>query len=120
MQDAAGIDPADRAAARAERHDVEAVQGDAVAADLAVGGERRLAVDDEADIGARAAHVEGDEIALADQLGGVTAAGDAAGWARQHAAGSEARGLDDRCDAAMRLNDEDRTLVARLDETLGE
>src|SRR5947209_19864842 len=107
MQDAAGIDPADRAAAGAQGHDVEAVEGDAMAADLAVRGERRLAVDDEADIGARAAHVEGDEIALADQLGGVAAAGDAAGRARQHAAGSEARRLDDRRDPAMRLDDED-------------
>ncbi len=36
MQDAAGIDPRDRAAAGADAGDVEAVQRDAVAADLAV------------------------------------------------------------------------------------
>src|SRR6185437_16728339 len=78
MQDAARVDAADRAAAGAQRHDVEAAQRDLVLADLAVAGERRLALDDEADIGARPAHVEGDEVAVAEELRRVAAAGDAA------------------------------------------
>ena len=60
MQDAASIDPGDRAAASADRGDIEAVQGDTVGADLAVHDQRCLALDDEADIGAGAAHVERD------------------------------------------------------------
>ncbi len=62
MQDAAGIDPRDRAAAGADAGDVEAVQGDAVAADLAVHDQRRRAVDHQADIGRGAAHVERDQV----------------------------------------------------------
>src|SRR5205085_6337384 len=42
MQDAAGINPSDRAAAGADRGDVEAAQRDPVAGDLTVHGERRL------------------------------------------------------------------------------
>ena len=62
MQDAAGIDPRDRAAAGAHAGDVEAVQGDPVAADLAVHDQRRGAVLDQADVGRGAAHVERDQV----------------------------------------------------------
>src|SRR5207248_1661727 len=52
MQDAAGIDARDRAPAGADRGDVEAVERDLVAGDAAVHDQRRLSVDDEADVGA--------------------------------------------------------------------
>ena len=93
MQDAAGIDAADRTAAGAEADDVEAVQREAMAADAAAADQRRLAIDDQADVGAGAAHVERDQVVAAQQLRGVAAAGDAAGRAGQHGAGGKARGL---------------------------
>ena len=64
MQDAAGIDPGDRAAAGADAGDVEAVQRDRVAGDPAAGDQGRLAADDQRDVGAGAAHVERDQIAF--------------------------------------------------------
>ena len=79
MQDAAGIDPRDRAAAGADRGDIEAVERDAVAGDAAVHDQRRLAVDDEADVGAGAAHIERDQVGLTREPRRVDAAGDAAG-----------------------------------------
>ena len=47
MQDAAGVDPGDRAAARADTGDVEAVQRDRVAGDAAAGDQARTAADDQ-------------------------------------------------------------------------
>src|SRR6202035_1006491 len=82
MQDAAGIDPGDRAAAGADAGDVEAVEGDPVTADLAVHDQGRLTVDDEADIGAGAAHVEWDQVGNAGEARRVDAAGDPAGRPR--------------------------------------
>src|SRR5205814_4373592 len=116
MQDAAGIDPRDRAAAGADRGDVEAAQRDAVAGDLAVHDERRLAVHDEADVGTRAAHIEGDQVRLAEEARRVDAARGAAGRARQNRAGGKAPGLADRGDAAMRLDDQGRAAIAGLGE----
>ncbi len=72
MQDAAGVDPGDRAAAGAEAGDVEAVQRKAMAADAAATHQRWLAVDDQADIGAGAAHVERDQVVRAEQPRRVT------------------------------------------------
>ena len=108
MQDAAGIDAADRSAAGAETDDVQAVQCQPMAADATAADQRRLAIDDQADVGAGAAHVERDQVVAVEQLRGVAAAGDATGWPGQHAAGGEARGFGDRGDAAVRLDDQDR------------
>ena len=116
MQDAAGIDPRDRAAAGADARDVEAVQRDAVAADLAVHDQRRRAVHHQADVGRGAAHVERDQVFGPDQARGIDAAGDPAGRSRQHGAGREPPGLGDRRDAAMRLDDQRRPLIAGLAE----
>ena len=119
MQDAAGVDPRDRAAAGADAGDVEAVQRDAVAADLAVHDQRRLAVRHQADVGRGAAHVERDQIpALLPSKAGRQgpAAGDPAGRSRQHGAGREPSGLGDRRDAAMRLDDQGRSLIAGFAE----
>ncbi len=78
MQDAALVDPGDRAAAGADRGDVETVQSDAVATDAAVHHQRRRALDNQADVGAGAAHVERDQVLLALQPRRVDAAGDPA------------------------------------------
>ena len=61
-QHAAVIDPDDRAAAGADRHDVEHGRADRQAVDLALRGQRRPAVLHQADVGRGAAHVEGDEV----------------------------------------------------------
>ncbi len=61
-QHAAVVDPGDRAAARADRDDVEDGRADRQPVDLAFRGERRLSVLHQADVGRGAAHVEGDEV----------------------------------------------------------
>ena len=53
MQHAAGIDARNRAAAGADAGDVQALQGDALAADAPVRRDRRLAADHERDVRAR-------------------------------------------------------------------
>ena len=118
MQDAARIDAADRAAAGAEADDVEAVQRQPVAADAATAYQRRFALDDQADIRAGAAHVERDQVVAVQQLRRIATARDAAGGTRQHTAGRHARRLVDRRHAAMRLDDQDRPAIARLDKPL--
>ena len=118
MQDAAGIDPRDRAAAGADAGDVEAVEREPVAADAAAAHQRGLALDDQPDVGAGAAHVERDQVVAAEQLRRIATAGDAAGRAGQHAAGRQARRLGDRRHAAMRLDDQNRPAIVRLGEPL--
>ena len=118
MQDAAGIDTADRPAAGAETDDVEAVQCETMAADAAAADQSRLAVDDQADVGAGAAHVERDQVAAAEEPRCVAAAGDATGGAGQHAPRGEPRGLGDWCDTAVRLDDQDRASVSGLHQAL--
>ena len=61
-QHAAVVDPGDRAAARADRDDVEHRRADRQAVDLAFRGERGAAVLHQADVGRGAAHVEGDQV----------------------------------------------------------
>src|SRR5436305_1075584 len=81
------------AAAGAEAGDVERVQGDAVAADPAVHDQRRRATLNQADVGRGAAHVERDQVPLADQPRRVDAAGDAAGRPGQYGAGGQPAGF---------------------------
>ena len=61
-QHAAIVDPGDRAAAGADRDDVEHRRADRQAVDLAFRGERRPSVLHQADVGRGAAHVEGDQV----------------------------------------------------------
>ena len=63
VQDSARIDRRDRAAAGAQRVDVEARQRDLGHAHRLFAGERGLAALEQRDVGAGAAHVEGDEVA---------------------------------------------------------
>ena len=55
-------DARDRAAARADGHDVDHGQADRPVADAAVGGEAGLAAVDQADVGGGAADVDADEV----------------------------------------------------------
>ena len=108
MEHAAVVDARNRAAAGADAGDVQALQRHALAGDAPVRRDRRLAADHERDVGRGAAHVEGNEVAVAQQPGGVLAAGDAAGRTGEHAAGRQPHRLGDGRNAAMRLDDQHR------------
>ena len=82
--------------------------------DRLVAGEMRLAALEQRDVGAGPAHVEGDEVALAEQARGVPAPRDAAGRAREDGARGQAHRVRDGRDAAVRLHDQHVALVARL------
>ena len=73
----------DRAAAGADRADVDAGGADGEVADLGLAADPRGEVLDEGDVGGGAAHVEGDQVAVAALLGDPHRAGDAAGRAGQ-------------------------------------
>ncbi len=80
-QHPAGVDPGDRAAARADGANVEHRDLDRQTPfDLEGGGEAFLPVEDGGDVGRGAAHVEGHEIVDAAELGEVAARDHAAGW----------------------------------------
>ncbi len=61
-QHAAGVAPDDAAAAGADRRDVDDRRADRQAVDARLRRDDRLAVGDQADVGAGAAHVEGDQV----------------------------------------------------------
>ena len=82
--------------------------------DAPVRGDRRLAADHERDVGRRAAHVEGNEVAVVQQPGSVLAAGDAAGRAGEHAARCQPHRLGNGRNAAVRLDDQHRRAQACL------
>src|SRR5579875_1004555 len=117
MEDAAAIDPRDRAATGADADDVEAAEGQALAGDLAPLGEGGLARDDQRNVGAGPAHVERDQIGFAEKARGMEGTGDAARRARQHRAGGKPPRRGDRHDPAMRLDDQGRAAIAGLFET---
>ena len=75
---------------------------------------------DERDVGAGPAHVEGDEVPLAEEPRAVAAPRHAPRGPGQDRAGGEPDGVGDRRHAAVGLDDEDRAGVARLDEALGQ
>ena len=80
LEQAALVDPGDAAAAGAERGDVDTGDGDGDAeADLELAQVALLPLLDGADVGAGAAHVEGEGVVDAGQLGVVTGSHDAAG-----------------------------------------
>ncbi len=81
---AARVAPGDRAAAGADGVDVEHRQRDGAAADLATRRLADLAVEHDADVAARAAHVEAQGVRLARRMGGPGRAGGAAGRAGEH------------------------------------
>ena len=113
VQDLAGH-ARDGAPAGAQRVDVERGERDLRDAHPLLPGELRLAVLQERDVGAGAPHVEGDQVALAEQAGRIRAGGHAARGARQHGAGGDAARLGDRRHAAVRLHDHHVTGVPRV------
>ena len=108
-QRAAGVDPADAAAAGAYRVDVQHRHADRQAAHLGVAGERDRTAMYHADVEAGAAHVRGDQVAGTRCRAGDGGAGhEAAGRARHHRLHRAAAGGARRHHAAARLHDEQR------------
>src|SRR5438445_578306 len=103
VQDAARVHPRDRSAAGAEGVNVDRRERDLRDADGLLARELGLAALEERDVRGRSAHVEGDEIRLAQEPRAVAAGGDAAGRPRQHGARRQPRRLAYRRDAAVRL-----------------
>ena len=107
-QRAAG-DPGDRAAAGADGHHVDHGQRQRPFADMAVLGERDLAVLDQADVGAGAADIDGDDVPDAAGVGHVARADHAGRRSRQRR--QRRRAPDGRAagDAAVRLHVKQRS-----------
>ncbi len=120
MQDAGLIDSGDRAAAGADAGDVEAVERDRVAGDLAPARQGRPAGDNQRDVGAGPAHVERDQIARIDQPRRMDAAGHTAGRPGEHRARRQPASFGDWRHAAMRLDDQGRPLIPGRGEPLFE
>src|SRR5262249_56136840 len=93
MQHAAVVDARNRPATSADAGDIEALQRHALARDAPVGSDRGLTSDNERDICRGAAHVERNEVAMAQQTGSVLAAGNPAGRSGQHASRCQSRRL---------------------------
>ena len=107
-QETAAIDRGDRAAAGRDRRHVERRHVDLAARDDAFGHFERRAALDEGDVGAGAAHVEGDEPALrllAREIGARLGAGGGTGQQRVHGPAAGDRGRE-RHHAAVRLHQE--------------
>ena len=110
IEEAAAVDPGDRAAAGRDRGHVERRHVDLPARDHALGHLQRHAALDEGDVGAGAAHVEGDEAALRPgvalgEIGAGLRARGGAGEQRVHGAPARDRGRE-RHHAAVRLHQE--------------
>jgi len=120
VEDSARVHPCDRSAAGAEGVDVDRRERDLRDADGLLARELGLAALQERDVRGRPAHVEGDEVRLAQEPRAVAAGGDAAGRPRQHGARRQPRRLAYRRDAAVRLHDQDVTAVAVAGEPGGE
>ena len=120
VQHAARVDAGDGAAPGADAGDVEAVQGDPVAGDPPIGGDRGLALHDERQVGAGAAHVEGDEVAVIEDPARMACRRHPAGRSREHPAGGEPDRIGHGRESAMRLHDQHRPGVAGLGQALGE
>ena len=80
--------------------------------------DRRLAVDDDGDVGRGAAHVEGEELAKAEAARGHHRAGDAAGRTRQHRVDRPFGGRRGAHQPAVRTHDMEVCLDAVLLQTV--
>ena len=125
-QQAARVDPRDRAAARADLDEVDdrrphrvarerqpADAGSRVAADVVVLRHRRAAALDQADLRGRAAHVEREDVRTAERLAEIRRGDHAGGRARldhEHRLRRRGRRAED---AAARLHDEELRRDAR-------
>ena len=120
MQHPARVDMGDGAAARADARDVETVQSNPMTGHPSIGGDRRLALDDERHVGARSSHVEGDQVAVLENPARVSCRGHTAGRSREHTAGREPDRIGDGRESAVRLHDEQRPGIPRFGQALGE
>ena len=118
MQHPARVDVRDRASAGADARDVETVQGDPVAGNPPVRRDRGFALDDERHVGARPAHVEGDEVAVREDPARVASRRHPAGRPGEDTAGGEAYRVGHRRETAVRLHDQHRPRVARPGQVL--
>jgi len=118
MQQAAIIDTRNRAATRANAGNVEALQRYALACESPVGRDGRLAAYHQRDVRGGAAHVERDEVPMAEQARSILAAGNATRGSRKHAAGRQPNGLGYGRHTAVRLDDQHRRGEARLAQPL--
>ena len=108
IEEAAAVDPGDRAAAGRDRGHVERRHVDLAARDHALGRFQRHAALDEGDVGAGAAHVERDEAGAcvsAREIGARLRAGGGSGEQRVHGAAA-GDGGGERHHAAVRLHQE--------------
>ncbi len=130
-QQAARVDPCDRAAAGADFDEVDdgcshrvageglpADAGACVSAHLVVLGDRRPPLADEADLRRRAAHVEGENLALPELRAEMGAGDDACGRPRFDHEDRTASGGIGAEDATARLHDEELGSDARRAEPL--
>ena len=113
LERALGREPGDRAAAGADGDDVDHRDLRRVGADRALGGQRRLAVDDDGHVGRRAAAVAGQHPVEAGDLGDQRGAERAGGRAGQHGGDRLVHDLVGREHAAVGLHhvERDRPVV---------
>src|SRR5262245_30537359 len=114
MQHAAVVDTCNRPAPSTDAGDVEALQRHALASNAPVGRNGGLTADNERDIGRGAAHVERNEVTMAQQAGSVLAAGNAPGRPGEHTSRCQSHRLGNGSDPTMRLNDQDWRTQSRL------
>ena len=108
LERALGGEPGDRAAARADGDDVDHRDLRRVVADRALGGERRLAVDDHGDVGRGAAAVAGEDPVEARGSADQRRAQGAGGRAGQHRGDRLVHDLAGRQHAAVALHHVER------------
>ena len=99
------VEPGDGAAAGADRIDVDAGEPGGIALDPALIRHVGVAVADQADVGAGAAHVEGDDVRGIGELGRVDGADDAGRGPREGRSDRQLAGPGGRHQSARRLVD---------------
>ena len=114
----AAIDLGDRAAARADRHHVDHRQRQRPFADMALLGERDAAVLDQADVGAGAADIDGDDVLDAARRRHVARADDAGRRTRQRGEGGRAADGGGAGDAAVGLHQQQRRAHMLVEQPL--
>ena len=119
LEQPALVDSSDRAAAGADRVDVDRRQREPPAVDDGVGHHERLPVLDERGVEARPAHVDRDAVALAVRRELPEARGRPRGGAGEKRQRRPLRHLGRRRDAAVRLHDEQNAAEPELVEAPG-
>ena len=105
LKEAAIVDPRDAAATGANRVHVDHRKADRIAGNLPLARDQGHRLLDQADIRRGAAHVEGDQVAVAGAAAEVDRANDARGRAGRQRADRAMAGFARRCKATVRLLD---------------